>query len=445
MILSIARILQVAREDHARIPPIVRHGAWMREFEDFRQQLQSALAHLYDPAYRFPPALYRATGCDPTGAPEAVQSALSRLIESLALRAQGEPDSRLRREYEVLYLRFVLGLTQEEAAYRLHMSLRTLQRIQREAVHLLARQLWDQMHGESPGPEEDTSTRMGTVASPGQRPEWLSQLRQELLSLQRSARDAHCDLEEALSGALRIATTRSDASKAIVEVQPIQAPIHVRFHPSALRQILLTLINDLIRAVGGDGRITIHAQSMERRGRLTLAARPLPQDARPELALVQELLLAQGGEIKTAREGDVVTLTLDLPLVQAIKEKVTVLVIDDNVDLVTLYRSYCAGTPYSIQHVRKGSQVPAALAAFHPDLILLDVLLPDVNGWDLLLDLHANPATRTTPILVCSVVTDEQLALDLGAALYLRKPVWREQLLAAFEHVLNARPPAEAQ
>lgn len=418
----------------------------MREFEDFRQQLQSALAHLYDPEYEFPAILYKAVGYDPSSAPEVIQSALSRLLERLAPRAQGEPDSRLRREYDVLYLRFVLGLTQEEAAYRLHMSLRTLQRTQREAVHLLARKLWDQMHRGAPEPQENAPTDMRplrTPPSPDQRPEWLSQLRQELLSLQRNASNAQCDLEEALADALRIAAARGNTSKVILEVQPIRPAMRVRFHPSALRQILLTLINDLIRAVGGDGRITIHAQSMGKRGRLTMAAQPFPQDATPELALVQELLLAHGGEIKTAREGDEVTLTLDLPLVQAIKEKVTVLVIDDNVDLVTLYRSYCAGTPYSIQHVRKGNQVAAALAASRPDLILLDVLLPDVNGWDLLLDLHASPATREIPIIVCSVVTDEQLALDLGAAFYLRKPVWREQLLSAFEHALNAKASAE--
>jgi len=273
--------------------------------------------------------------------------------------------------------------------------------------------------------------------SPDQATGWLSQLRQELLSLQRSMPDAQCDLEEALSGALRIATARRSISKAVVEVRPIQPAMRVRFHPSALRQILLTLVNDLIRAMGGEGRITIQAQGTGRRGRLTMVARPFPEDARLDLALAQELLIAHGGDVEMIQEGDGLTLVLELTLVQAAREKVSVLVVDDNVDLVTLYRSYCAGTPYFIQHVRKGSQVPAALAAFHPDLILLDVLLPDVNGWDLLLDLHANPATRTTPVIVCSVVTDEQLALDLGAVLYLRKPVWREQLLSAFERALS--------
>lgn len=420
----------------------------MREFDDFCKQLQSALAHLYDPQYQFPEALYQATACDPTSAPEAVQSALSQSIESLALHAQGEPDSRLRRDYEVLYLRFVLGLTQEEAADRLHMSLRTLQRIQREAVHLLARQLWDRMHKGSPGLEESISTAAKLpkmVSSSSQRPEWLSQIRQELLSLQRSARDARCDLGEALSDALRIATARSSVGKAMVEVQPIQPPIHVRFHPPALRQTLLTLINDLFDAVGSEGRIAIHAQGTGERGKLTMMAQPFPEDRELEIALAQELLIAHGAGIKIDQEGDAIILTLDLPLVQTAREKITVLVVDDNVDLVTLYRSYCVGTPYFIQHIRKGSQVLAALAAFHPDLILLDVLLPDMNGWDLLLDLHANPATRTTPIIVCSVVTDEQLALDLGAAFYLRKPVWREQLLSAFEHVLNAKALTEEQ
>ncbi len=304
------------------------------------------------------------------------------------------------------------------------------------------------MHSGSPGLEERASTATSpprAAPSSSQRPEWLSQIRQELLSLQRSARDVRCDLEEALLDALRIATARNSVSKAIVEIQPIQPPLLVRFHPPALRQTLLTLINDLIGAMGREGRIAIHAQSAGQRGKLTMMARPFPEDGELELALAQELLAAHGGQITIDRGGHTIVLTLDLPLVQTAREKVTVLVVDDNADLVTLYRSYCVGTPYAIQHVRKGSQVPAALATLRPDLILLDVLLPDMNGWDLLLDLHANPTTRTTPIIVCSVVTDEQLALDLGAALYLRKPVWREQLLSAFEHALSVKASTEQQ
>jgi CheY-like chemotaxis protein len=70
-------------------------------------------------------------------------------------------------------------------------------------------------------------------------------------------------------------------------------------------------------------------------------------------------------------------------------------------------------------------------------VILLDVLLPDVDGWGLLVDLQTDPASREIPVILCSVTRDERLALSLGADLYLPKPVWRQQLLGALDDVLN--------
>jgi CheY-like chemotaxis protein len=59
----------------------------------------------------------------------------------------------------------------------------------------------------------------------------------------------------------------------------------------------------------------------------------------------------------------------------------------------------------------------------HPDLILLDVRLPDRQGWEVLHDLKADPGTADIPVIVVSVVDRESLGISLGAADYLVKPV----------------------
>jgi CheY-like chemotaxis protein len=64
---------------------------------------------------------------------------------------------------------------------------------------------------------------------------------------------------------------------------------------------------------------------------------------------------------------------------------------------------------------------------------VLDVLLPDTDGWELLTYLHEHPATRALPILVASVVHGEELALALGATAYLSKPVRRQQFIQALD------------
>jgi DNA-binding response OmpR family regulator len=66
-----------------------------------------------------------------------------------------------------------------------------------------------------------------------------------------------------------------------------------------------------------------------------------------------------------------------------------------------------------------------------PDAVILDILLPDLDGWEVLQRLKGDPTTRSIPVMVVSVVDDRQLGLALGAIDYLVKPVSRELLLEA--------------
>jgi PAS domain S-box-containing protein len=76
-------------------------------------------------------------------------------------------------------------------------------------------------------------------------------------------------------------------------------------------------------------------------------------------------------------------------------------------------------------------------AGFKPDVIILDILLPNQSGWDVLEQLKANPATQTIPVLVVSVVDERSHALELGASEYLLKPFSRQQLQSALSKVFS--------
>jgi CheY-like chemotaxis protein len=71
-----------------------------------------------------------------------------------------------------------------------------------------------------------------------------------------------------------------------------------------------------------------------------------------------------------------------------------------------------------------------------PRLIVLDVMLPDVDGWELLGRLRAHPGTQDVPVIVHTILPQEQLARALGADAFLRKPVGREALLALLDRTL---------
>jgi CheY-like chemotaxis protein len=74
-----------------------------------------------------------------------------------------------------------------------------------------------------------------------------------------------------------------------------------------------------------------------------------------------------------------------------------------------------------------------------PQLILLDVMMPGRDGWTALGQLREHPQTQHIPIIVCSIVSQRELALALGAVAFLRKPVSREDLLAALNHWVDSQ------
>ena len=296
---------------------------------------------------------------------------------------------------------------------------------------MLARRLWE--HSQTQLAEQ----RTGLVeVQPSEGTSWISQVRREISSLQRSSPGSQAHLETTIRGALRLARTTAVHHGITLEEGQIQPGLRVRFHPSALRQVLLTTLAEVEQSMSS-GTITVSAEHNGDYARITITASPARVQEPLDISLARELLSAQGGFVGCSLDGDKLSLALELPVVERPERKVTVLAIDDNSDLIALYKSYCIGTMYEIIHVWEGKRAFQAIQSHSPDIILLDVMLPDVDGWDLLLDLHANPATRDIPIVVCSVITDEELALTLGAAAYLRKPVWRQQLVEALDQVLS--------
>jgi CheY-like chemotaxis protein len=114
-------------------------------------------------------------------------------------------------------------------------------------------------------------------------------------------------------------------------------------------------------------------------------------------------------------------------------EERTVLVIDDNADTLQLFRRYLAGSDYHFIGTSDPQQAIPLVEDLAPRIIVLDVMLPGIDGWQLLGQLRAHPKSNHTPIIVCTILPQERLALTLGAAGFLRKPVTRKTLLSALD------------
>jgi signal transduction histidine kinase/ActR/RegA family two-component response regulator len=108
----------------------------------------------------------------------------------------------------------------------------------------------------------------------------------------------------------------------------------------------------------------------------------------------------------------------------------TVLVIEDDPGAVRLLRTYLEGEGYTVEVATDGEAGIAAARANPPGAIILDVLLPGIDGWEVLRRLKVDPALRDVPVMVATVVDERTVAMNLGAVDYFVKPVRREALLA---------------
>jgi len=411
--------------------------------EEFERQLQEALNRLHDPDYQPSEAFCAALGCSVQDGALAVQTAILRAIKDLEPLPDTPLTAHTRQVYELLHNRFVLGLTQEETADRMHISRTTVHRAQRTAVHILARALLEQASAQqmAQGREwESEESAGGEEASNAQASDWHMQVERELAALQAHAPNAISDVEETINSVLRLGDALTPSQHGFrVVLESVQAGLVAAIHPSVLRQILIAAIRRMARYTSS-GSITIFARLEDGNVKITLISPIATGDKRPTGDdLIRDLPVPQDVHVEVHIDGDYAFLWVGLPSVG----RVTVLVVDDNPDMVRFYRRSTEKTAYHIVHVAEGQGVFEKIAATSPDIIVLDVMLPDVDGWEVLTRLHQDPATRHIPVIVCSVVREEELALSLGAACYLSKPVRSREFIQALDRVL-AQAPARA-
>ncbi|WP_028989158.1 response regulator [Thermithiobacillus tepidarius DSM 3134] len=116
-----------------------------------------------------------------------------------------------------------------------------------------------------------------------------------------------------------------------------------------------------------------------------------------------------------------------------------VLVVEDDAQAAKLLAMYLDAAGYGSVLVRSGEEALQQAARLRPQAIFLDLLLPGMDGWDVLTALKASPRTRDIPVVIISVLDRQALGFRLGAVDYLVKPVDRMQLLRALGRCLRQR------
>ncbi len=122
-----------------------------------------------------------------------------------------------------------------------------------------------------------------------------------------------------------------------------------------------------------------------------------------------------------------------------------VLLVDDTRTLFSLLQVYLLGWPMEFLVAEDGAQGVALAREHRPDLVISDVRMPGMDGFELTAAIRADPALHDTPVVLLTCLTDEASRRKgklVGASAFLTKPVSVEQLRATVSSVLGLRDPA---
>jgi CheY-like chemotaxis protein/two-component sensor histidine kinase len=108
----------------------------------------------------------------------------------------------------------------------------------------------------------------------------------------------------------------------------------------------------------------------------------------------------------------------------------TILVVDDDDSIRSLLHQELSDAGYLIEEASNGKEALESIRKNRPDLIILDVMMPEINGFDVAAILKNDPQTMDIPIIVLSIVQDKARGFRIGVDRYLTKPIDTAQLFA---------------
>jgi CheY-like chemotaxis protein len=391
--------------------------------ENFEQQVRECLFRLYDYAFlRDQPLIHAMT--PNTANAQRVQVFRQIVIDAIETFNPGTKvdfHSRQARTYNILLLRYIEGQEPQSVMEQLALSERQFYREHRRATEALSRALW-----------ERTAGGAGTGESSGaeNQPFPAISVQSEIQRAFSQSETSEIDLDMFLEGVYAATHSLAEQYGVAIETRYTDDESVLEADFVTLRQAVILILARLL---------------MRSPQRVILSGQILPDYLQIEITLegsihdietlqttlgqqetLQLLLETLEGNLSFGHSGlNPVQLIVCVPL-----KRHSILVVEDNPDVVDLFKRYLVGQPYQIVAPQARQAVDLAREQ-QPWLIILDIMLPGKDGWELLQNFKNHPATKHIPVLICSVLDAPDVALSLGADGYLRKPPGRADFLTA--------------
>lgn len=397
-------------------------------YNQFVGLVRSALHYLYDPDQlrrsRLAELFSVANRAD---TPSALQRILTDAIQSLKPDPDESPESRAWRIHDALFYLYVCKYDRDQVAQQIGVSERQLRREQRAALEVLSEYFWKKY---SLGHAQTSPT---STEAPTPKSETGTGLSKDLNWLANPQHDRSTDVKQQLTVVLERVKDLTHQHKVRISESIQESLPEVSSDPVAFREILLNLLCTIFPDLSGN-EILITARLADGQIEITICSSAGMANSEPSLDIAQELAHLCGGKLTLTTGSTPFQAVLTLPALGHIP----VLVIDDNADAHQLLQRYASGTRYRVLGI---SELPAALRLIQeqsPRVIILDVLMPGIDGWDVLSLLRQDPATRNVPVVISSILPQEALVQSLGANAFLRKPVSRSDFLSVLDRLTQS-------
>jgi CheY-like chemotaxis protein len=311
------------------------------------------------------------------------------------------------RSFIILSQRYMENINSNELAKMLMLGERQIRRNQKKAIRAVALILWDRLHKNVELSSEEIETN-GFV------------INREIINLNL-----------VIQSVLDLLKNHFEQESVVVEFSDPKTIFAVNSDRIILRQILIRIFNQFLH------KMDIHnikLQLEEERGDVNLVFL-IPEvqfdidHFLTKLHLQDNILIQWVNELNLQMDGINGPEGFKFIMRFVNQEKKLILVVDDQEPALKMYQRYLSKTNYKIYGLSKATKVLNKAIELRPAVILLDIMMPKLDGWEILQSLRLNEKTRQIPIIICSAWGEPELAKSLGANYFLRKPIVQKELL----------------